>query len=155
MKAFVYLGFLCGCLLVPPALAQTTDEDLRRYEALVDKLRQRMGDYDLALAGARHEMRESNGGLSSARSAEVLHRKEQLELARSRLMALCAITGIPFPDPERLAATPEPSSAGRGADPGHGFDRARQLVRRSFSEQARRIARTVRLPVIDVSTAMP
>ncbi|MBK8974321.1 MAG: hypothetical protein IPM29_00185 [Planctomycetes bacterium] len=142
---------ISGGLLLPAAdvVSQSTAADLRQHERLTDAVRDAKLAYDRAMTSARQAMRDANGELRHELSAELLHQKEQLELARSRLLAFCAVHGLPYPDLESEAALEAADQGGddAGRDTVDGaFDRARALVRESFADEARRIARRLPLP---------
>lgn len=135
----------------PLARAQFASErsDRATFNRLVEQVRRLDADYAKALNQAAEEAREGDGSASGDAQARLLTLRDQRDRVMDRLLLLSVRHGWDIPEPN--------STGDAGAEPvmtekDRIFEGASAAVRGRLAQEAAAIARTVRLPVVPLSS---
>ena len=116
------------------------------YNQLVEKVRQIDREYGQALADGVKEARERDGKAPLETQSRLLTLQEKRDRAMTRLTLVALRHGWTIPE-QNASATSDP---GPHSVTDRIFEPAAEIIRSQFAAESRRIAASVRLPLISV-----
>lgn len=147
-------GLTLAALLLLAAPARAQDEgskqaDLVTYNQLMHQVRQLDRDYSRVMSKAMEVARSNNGKADQVTMAELLSLRDKRDRIMSRLTVLSLRYGWELPSSAPGSSSEATSSAlPRAIQQQPVFRPAEQLIQARFADEAGRIARRIRLPIV-------